>query len=78
MKDLVGISAEKWVGAARFTSIAERFGAKEPEAQIRFLTNLKSLLRDMPVQIFVDGDQRQNLFNAVQEALDAAIDREEG
>lgn len=77
MKDLVGISAEKWVGAARFTSIAERFGAKEPEAQIRFLTNLKTLLRDMPVQVFVDGDQRQSLFNAVQEALDAAIDREE-
>lgn len=78
MKDLVGISAEKWVGASRFSGVAEKFGAAETSAQIRFLTNLKSLMRDMPVQVFVDSDQRQSLFNGLQEALDLAIEKEEG
>jgi len=77
MQDLVGISAEKWVSGARFTSLAEKFGATGVEAQIHFLTGLKVLMRDMPVKVFVDGDQRQTIFQAVQDALDAAIDKED-
>ena len=77
MQDLVGISAEKWVSGARFTSLAEKFGATGVEAQIHFLTGLKVLMRDMPVKVFVDGDQRQTIFQAVQDALDAAIDKDD-
>ena len=47
------------------------------EAQIHFLTGLKVLMRDMPVKVFVDADQRQTIFQAAQDALDAAIDRED-
>ena len=78
MQDLVAISAEKWVAGSRFTGVAEKFGAKEPEPQIHFLTGTKVLLRNMPELVFVDADQRQSVFNAVQDALDKAIDREEG
>lgn len=77
MQDLVGISAEKWVSGARFTALAEKFGATGVEAQIHFLTGIKVLMRDMPVKVFVDTDQRQTIFQAVQDALDAAIDRED-
>ena len=77
MQDLVGISAEKWVSGARFTSLAEKFGATGVEAQIHFLTGVKLLVRDMPVKVFVDTDQRQTIFQAVQDALDAAIDKED-
>lgn len=77
MKELVGVSAEKWVAGSRFTTMVEKFGARDPEPQIHMLTGIKQLLRDMPERIFVDSDQRQSVFNAVQEALDNAIDREE-
>ena len=77
MSSLVEISAEKWVSAQRFTGLSENSGAREPEPQIHFLTAVKGLLREMPVQVFVDSEQRQTVFGAVQDALDAAIEREE-
>lgn len=77
MQDLVGISAEKWVSGNRFTALAEKVGATGVEAQIHFLTGIKLLMRDMPVKVFVDSDQRQTIFQAVQDALDAAIDKED-
>lgn len=78
MKDLVGLSSETWVSSDRFIRLAEAAGAAEVEPQINFLTGIKGLLRDMPPRIFVDKDQRQNVLTAAQDALDVAIDREEG
>jgi len=77
MQDLVSASAEKWVMGSRFTGLADKHAQGNVQAAIGFLTGVKTLLHEMPVQIFVDGDQRQTVFNAAQEALDAAIDREE-
>jgi type III secretion protein W len=77
MQDLVGVSSEKWVSSARLTALAEKHGARDPAPAIGFLTGVKVLLREMPVQVFVDADQRQGVFQATQEALDTAIDREE-
>lgn len=77
MRGLVEVSGEKWVSAQRFTGLSENCGAHDPGPQIHFLTTVKALLREMPVQVFVDSEQRQALFGAVQDALDAAIDRED-
>ena len=77
MQDLVGISAEKWVAGSRFTTLSEKFGATGVEPQIHFLTGVKVLMRDMPIKVFADADQRQTVFQAVQDALDTAIDRED-
>lgn len=77
MQDLVAISAEKWVAGSRFTALAQRFGATGVEAQIHFLAGVKQLLRDMPERVFLDLDQRQTVFQAAQDALDMAIDRED-
>jgi len=77
MRSLVDVSAEKWVSPQRFTGLSESCGAGAPAPQIHFLTSVKALLREMPVQVFVDSEQRQSVFNAVQGALDQAIDLEE-
>lgn len=77
MRGLVDVSAEKWVSAQRFTSLSNTCGAGTPEPQIHFLTSVKTLLREMPVQVFIDADQRQAVFAAAQDALDQAIDLEE-
>lgn len=77
MKELVTITGEKWVGASRFAGIADRFGARDTQARILFLTGIKGLMRDMPVEVFQDPDARQSILNAAQEALDLAIEMEE-
>jgi len=77
LRDLVAVSSEKWVAASRFTALAQKFGATEIAPQINFLTGMKSLLHGMPVQVYQDSEQRFAIFDALQEALDTAIDREE-
>ncbi|HHX6243926.1 TPA: Acr1 family type III secretion system gatekeeper subunit Pcr1, partial [Pseudomonas aeruginosa] len=42
-----------------------------------FFRELKRLYRLLPVEVFGDDEQRQNLLNACQMALDLAIEREE-
>ncbi len=77
MQSLVGASAEKWISASRFTGLSSEFGAAAVQPQIQFLTGVKALMRDMPPKVFIDADQRQTVLQAVQDALDAAIEREE-
>lgn len=77
MKELVAISGEKWVSASRFTGLADKLGVTDVGARIRFQTAVKAMVRELPVKVFADADVRQNILNAVQEALDQAIDQEE-
>ena len=77
MKELVAVTGEKWVSANRFSSLAERFGVRDVTARIAFQTAVRGLLRELPVKVFADGDTRQSVLNAAQEALDLAIELEE-
>jgi len=78
MQDLVALTGEKWVSASQFSAMADRWGVKNLQARISFLTEIKTLLRGMPVKVFADADARQSLLNAAQEALDREIAIEEG
>lgn len=77
MKELVAITGEKWVSASRFTAIVDRFGIRSTQNRILFLTGVKTLMRDIPVQVFPDMDARQAILHAAQEALDRAIEQED-
>ena len=76
MQELVTITGEKWLNESRFTSLAKQHGAILPEARVAFLAGTKTLLRDLPVQVFSDADARQSTLNALQDALDIAIEEE--
>jgi type III secretion protein W len=76
--ELVALTGERWVDASRFTRVAERCGAARPTAcAVDFLTGLRHSLRDLPPQVFASPDARQSLLDTAQQAVDAAIDREE-
>ncbi|MFC4160060.1 type III secretion system gatekeeper subunit SctW [Chitinimonas lacunae] len=77
MQELIQLSSERWISASRFTALTDRFGVHEPTAQVALLFGLKLAAKDLPIKIFADQDSRQALLNAVQEALDQAIEREE-
>lgn len=77
MRDLVGLTDEKWLGESRLTNMAQQHGISTPEGRVSFLSGVKALLRELPVQVFPDADARQATLGAVQEALDIAIDEED-
>src|SRR5690606_23690224 len=77
MRDMVALTSEKWLTESRFTSLAQQHGATSVEGRIAFLSGTKTMLRDLPLQVFPDTDARQSLLNAVQDALDIAIDEED-
>jgi type III secretion protein W len=77
LEDLVGATGERFSTGGRFVSIAEKHGVRDITAQINFLTDVKVLVREMPVKVFADPDSRFNITGAVQEALDDIIAQEE-
>lgn len=77
MRDLVSITGEKWLGESRFSGLARQHGAGAPDSRVMFLTGVKTMMRDLPVPVYPDRDARQSALDAVQDALDIAIDEEE-
>ncbi|MGU3841526.1 TyeA family type III secretion system gatekeeper subunit, partial [Vibrio diabolicus] len=47
------------------------------QQKIDFFREFHKLVRAIPIDVFADEEQRQNLIQAVQKALDEAIDIEE-
>lgn len=77
MRDLVGLTADKWLNASRIAALAQQHGVATPEGRVAFLSGVKALMRDLPVPVFPDAEARQATLNAIQDALDTAIDEED-
>ena len=77
--DLVSLSGERWVDADHFKRLADRYRAMDPPAAtVDFLTGVRNLVKEIPVKVFATPEARQTLIDAAQDAVDYAIDREEG
>ena len=77
MHEMIAVTGEKWVSAPRFTAMADKQGVRSVGAQIAFQMAAKVMLRELPPKVFPDPDSRQSILSAVQDALDAAIEKEE-
>ena len=77
LKELVALTSERWIHAGRFSALAQTWAPETISSQVRFLTQIKGVLRSIPVQAFPDADARFAALNALQEALDTLIEREE-
>lgn len=77
--DLVALSGERWIDAARVGQLASKHGAAEPAAaQVQFIAGTRKALSELPVQVFQSSEARDAVLGAAQGALDRAIDKEEG
>jgi type III secretion protein W len=76
-REVISLTGERWVTAARFTSLANDLQVTGIPARIAFFTGLKVMLRDLPPKVFSDPDTRDALMKAIQGALDEAIESEE-
>jgi len=75
--ELISLTGQRWITSQSIASLVDKFGVHGVQKQIQFLTGVKIVLRQLPVEIFEDPDARQTLLSAAQEALDAAIDQED-
>jgi type III secretion protein W len=52
-------------------------GSPDPVCDVHISQGVKDIVRKMPHRVFSDNDKRQALLNAVQQLVDAAVEREE-
>jgi type III secretion protein W len=77
MRQIVTLCSDPWVSRERFLELATQWAPQTLVGQIRFLTELKRVLRELPLEIFRDNDARLTLLSALQDALDELINTEE-
>ncbi|MBI1247969.1 TyeA family type III secretion system gatekeeper subunit [bacterium] len=77
MKEILSLKDQRFIDSSKITAIVDRCKIENLEARIYFLRELHSLIRKMPLKLFVDDQARLRLLTAIQEALDIAIDKEE-
>ncbi|EKA25125.1 TyeA [Yersinia enterocolitica subsp. enterocolitica WA-314] len=77
MGDIVALVDKRWAGIHDIEHLANAFSLPTPEIKVRFYQDLKRMFRLFPLGVFSDEEQRQNLLQMCQNAIDMAIEREE-
>ena len=74
---IVGLREMRFIGASQIESILAKAGAPDIEREVLFLQELLSTTRKFPSALFDDDQGRMKVLDAVQEAVDRAIERED-
>ncbi|MBO2902530.1 TyeA family type III secretion system gatekeeper subunit [Aeromonas dhakensis] len=77
MGDLIALVEKRWATVRDVEQIGAALELAEVQMQVLLYQELKRLVRLLPVELFSEGEQRQNLLQCCQGALDNAIEREE-
>lgn len=74
---LLGIIGGTWVSPSQFETLGQDLGLEDGPLMIEFLTGVRTILAALPDRMYETADARRAVMTAIQDALDAAIDREE-
>ncbi|WP_253658455.1 MULTISPECIES: TyeA family type III secretion system gatekeeper subunit [unclassified Vibrio] len=77
MADVIALVEQRWVSSDEIWKVANAMELTAVQQKIDFFREFHKLVRTIPIDVFADEEQRQNLIQAVQKALDEAIDIEE-
>ena len=77
MADVIALVEQRWVSSDEIWKVANAMELTAVQQKIDFFREFHKLVRAIPIDVFADEEQRQNLIHAVQKALDEAIDIEE-
>ena len=77
LRELLDLMESKWLRPEQIEAVSAKMGVRELEDQIYFLRELKELARLIPLKAYSDTEQRPRLLDAIQQAMDMAIEREE-
>ncbi|MEI6414746.1 MAG: type III secretion system gatekeeper subunit SctW [Pseudomonadota bacterium] len=74
---LLTLSEKTWIHAQDIAVLPAVLGVRGIEGEINFLREFKALSRLIPLKAFTQVENREKLLDAIQGALDDAINREE-
>ena len=74
---IVGLRNENFLGAMHIEAIASKAKAPDIEHEVLFLQELMNTARSFPPSLFDDNQGRMKVLDAIQTAVDAAIERED-
>ncbi|HHF3031475.1 MULTISPECIES: TyeA family type III secretion system gatekeeper subunit [Vibrio diabolicus subgroup] len=77
MADVIALVEQRWVSSDEIWKVSNAMELTAVQQKIDFFREFHKLVRAIPIDVFADEEQRQNLIQAVQKALDEAIDIEE-
>ena len=77
MADVIALVEQRWVSSDEIWKVANAMELTAVQQKIDFFREFHKLVRAIPIDVFADEEQRRNLIQAVQKALDEAIDIEE-
>ena len=74
---VLALRGENFLSAAHFDRIAAEAGPPDIEREVLFLQDLMQMVRSLPSQLFDGNSGHMKVLDAVQDAVDAAIERED-
>lgn len=77
LKDVLELQKNQWLRPDLITPLPTRLGVREVTGEINFLREFKELVRMIPLKAYSEPEQRPRLLDAIQQAMDSAIEREE-
>ena len=77
MRELLEMTTQRWVDPDRFIQITNKIGIKNSEMRIYFLTQLREKVRQIPLKLYPVPDVREKILDALQQAMDTEISKEE-
>lgn len=77
MRELLEMTTQRWVDPERFIHITNKIGVRPSEMRIYFLTQLREKVRQIPLKLYPTPDIREKILDALQQAMDTEISREE-
>ena len=75
--ELLALQVQTWLRPESVTPLPGKLGVREIEREINFLREFKELARSIPLKAYADAEQRPRLLDAIQQAMDSAIERED-
>ena len=77
LKEVLELQMNPWLRPELITPLLAKLGVRDVIKAIHALREFKELARLIPLKAYPDPEQRPRLLDAIQLALDAAIQREE-
>ncbi len=77
MRELLEMTTQRWIDPERFLQITNKLGVRKSEMRIFFLTQLREKVRLIPLKLYPVADIREKMLDALQQAMDTEISREE-
>jgi len=77
LRDVVGFKDIRFLGGMHVEPLAQKAHAPDIEREVLFLQEMLNTVRKFPTELFDGAQGRMNVLDAVQEAVDHAIERED-